>query len=124
MPVWTVVYLKFQRHDVGCYRYSQIIVNAVYSLLVFCVLDVRPLLLVGFFKLVAALVLACMLAFVVVHSSNICRLITACLGVLPVSYFPLAVDRRGVEQSQTTVAIPNEPSLSPLFQRPPPILAL
>jgi hypothetical protein len=36
----------------------------------------------------------------------------------------LAFHRRWVERSRTTIAGPNEPSLSPLFERPPPILSL
>jgi hypothetical protein len=82
--------------------------------------DFRPLLLGGFFKLIASLAVACLVAFVVVHSANICRLIVACLHALPASYFPLAVDRRWAEQSQATVIVPNPPGLSPLFQLPPP----
>jgi hypothetical protein len=108
----------------GRYRYSQMLFNAAYYLLALFVLNPRPLLIVGLFKLTAFLVLACLLAFVVVHSANICRMVIACLHALPVCFFPLAVDRRWAERSQTTIAVPNEPSLSPLFQRPPPILSL
>jgi len=105
-------------------RYNEIFLNVVYCLLVFCVADIRPLVIGGLFKLIASLLLACLLAFVVVHSANICRLVTACLQALPISRFPLAVDRRWVSRSRTTTVIPNEPSLSPLFQRPPPIFSL
>jgi hypothetical protein len=108
----------------GSYRSSQMFFNAAYYLLALFVLDPRPLLIVSLFKFIAFLVLACLLAFVVVHSANICRLVMACLHTLPVCFFPLAVDRRWAERSQTTIAAPNEPSLSPLFQRPPPILSL
>lgn len=107
----------------GLYRYIQAFFNAAYCLLALLVLDIRPLLIVGLFKLIAFLVLACLLAFVVVHSANICRFIIACLHTFPVSFFPLRVDRRWTERLQTAIAVPNEPSLSPLFQRPPPILA-
>ncbi len=107
----------------GHYRYSQIL-NIAYYLLVFCLLDARPLLIVGLFKLVASLALACLLAFVVVHSADICRLITACLRALPLSYFPLAVDWRWAERSHTAIADLNQPSLAPLFQRPPPIFSV
>jgi hypothetical protein len=86
--------------------------------------DFRPLLIGGFFKLVASLVLACLLAFVVVHSAKIWKLLIACLHALPVSFFPFAVDPRWAARWQTTIAVPNEPSLPALFQRPPPILSL
>jgi len=108
----------------GRYRYSQMFFSAAYYLLALFVLDPRPLLIVGLFKLIAFLVLACLLAFVVVHSANIRRLVIAWLHALPVCFFPLAVDRRRAERSQTSIAAPNEPSLSPLFQRPPPIFSL
>jgi len=106
------------------YCHSQIFLNVAYFLLIFCLADFRPLVVGGLFKLVASLVLACLLAFVVVHSANIRRLLIACLRALPVCFFPLAVDRRWAEQSRTTIAVPNGPSLSPLFQRPPPVFSL
>ncbi len=107
----------------GHYRYSQTL-NVAYYALVFCVLDARPLLIVGLFKLVASLALACLLAFVVVHSADICRLITVCLRALPVTYFPLGADRRWAERLHTAIADLNQPSLSPQFQRPPPVFSV
>jgi hypothetical protein len=108
----------------GRYRRSQIFLSVAYSLLIFCVADFRPLVIGGFFKLVTALVLAYLLAFVVVHSANICKLVAACLKALPISLFPVVVDRRWLEWPRSTIAVLNEPSLSPLFQRPPPIFSL
>jgi hypothetical protein len=105
----------------GSYRHSQIVLSVAYCLLVFCMADFRPLLIGGFFKLVASLVLACLLAFVVVHSAKIWKLLIASLHALPVCFFPFAVDPRWAERWQTTVAVPNEPSLPALFQRPPPL---
>ena len=99
---------------------SQIFVNVAYLLLFCFVAEFCPLVVGGFFKLVASLAFACLLAFIVVQSANICRLLTACLHARPVSLLPLAVDQRSVGRSQTTVAVPDEPSLPPLFQRPPP----
>jgi hypothetical protein len=104
-------------------RYHEIFLNVAYCLLVFCVADLRPLLIGGLFKLIASLLLACLLAFVVVHSANICRLVTACFQVFPINRFRLPVDRRWAGRSQSTAVIANEPSLSPLFQRPPPIFS-
>src|ERR1035438_8095897 len=101
-------------------RQYQIVWNAAYCLFVFWTVNFRPLLLGCLFKLMVSLAVACLLAFVVVHSANIYRALAACLHALPPSYFPLTVDRRWAERFQTTVVVPNEPSLSPLFQRPPP----
>jgi hypothetical protein len=108
----------------GQYRHNHIFWNAAYCVLVFCTVDFRPLLLGGLFKLVVTLAVACLLAFVVVHSASICRAIAACLHALPASHFALTVDRRWAGRLQTTVVVPNEPSLSPLFQRPPPASSL
>jgi hypothetical protein len=108
----------------GLYRHIQAFFNAAYCLFGLFVLDLRPLLIVGLFKLIAFVVLSCLLAFVVVHSANICRFVIASLRALPVSFFSLRVDRRWTERSQAAIGVPNEPSLSLLFQRPPPTLSL
>ena len=105
------------------YRHSQILWAVTYSLFIFLVAEFRPLVVGSLFKLVASLALACLLAFVVVHSANICRLLMACLYSLPASLFPLPVCRRWLEGQHEAVSVPNEPSPSILFQRPPPILA-
>jgi hypothetical protein len=108
---------------VGRYRYHQMLLNVAYCVLVFCLADLRPLVIGGLFKLLASLALACILAFVVVHSPNIAKLAAACLRAIPVSLFPLIVDRRWLKRSRTSLVVLNEPSLSPLFQRPPPIFS-
>jgi hypothetical protein len=108
----------------GRYRHSHVFLNVAYCLVICCVADFHPLVIGGFFKLVTSLVLACLLAFVVVHSANIWRLLEASVRALPVCFFQLAFDRRWAERAQTTIAAPNKPSLSSLFQRPPPILSL
>lgn len=117
------VYLDFAETPMGQYCRRQIFWNTAYFLLV-CAVDFRPLLLGGLFKLVVSLAVACLVALVVVHSANICRLIIACLHALPTSYFPLTVNRRGAEPWQPAAAIPTLPGLSPLFQRPPPLFSL
>jgi hypothetical protein len=106
------------------YRYSQTFLNAACYLLVFCVVGFRPVLIGGFFKLIASLVFACLLAFVIVHSANIRRFVIAYLRVLPISLLPFVADRRWFEKPHTTVIVANESNLSPLFQRPPPIFSL
>jgi putative effector of murein hydrolase LrgA (UPF0299 family) len=105
-------------------RYSQILLNFACCLLIFCVADLRPVVIGGLFKLAGSLALACLLAFVIVHSPNVGKLLASCLRTLPVRFFPSVVDRRWEEQSQTNIVVPSEPSLAPLFQRPPPILSL
>ena len=106
----------------GCYRHSQIFLNVAYCLLIFCVADFRPLLIGGFFKLVTSLVLACLLTFIVVHSANIWSLLVASLHALPICFTPWIINSRW-QRAPTTIAVPSEPSLSALFQRPPPVLS-
>jgi hypothetical protein len=101
---------------------SQIFLDVAYCLFIFLVADCRPVLVGGFLKVVVALAFACLLTFVVVHSANVCRLVISRLYAFPVSLFPLAVALRWSEASQPTIAVPKEPSLRALFQRPPPFL--
>lgn len=108
----------------GRYRCYQTVLNVAYCLLVFCVADLRPLLIGGVFKLIISLALVCLLAFVVVQLPNMYKLLAAFLRPLPIPVLPLMVDGRRTGRSQTNILIPNEPSLSPLFQRPPPVLSL
>jgi hypothetical protein len=105
-------------------RFSQIFLNVAYYLLICCVAEFRPLIFGGFFKVVSALVLACLLAFVVVHSPDICKLVADCLRPLAIPLFSLVVDSLWADRPQPNIVVTNEPSLSALFQRPPPIFSL
>jgi hypothetical protein len=107
----------------GRYSRGQAFLNIAYCLFIFWVTESRPLLAGSFFKLIACVALACLLAFVVVHSANIYKLVIACLHALPRSLFPLAVGRRWSDGPETTIVVTGESSLAPLFQRPPPFLA-
>jgi len=111
------------RKNMYRYRQSLILLKVAYGLLIFCLAERHPLLVGGFFKVVASLFVACLLAFIVVHSAHIWRLLIASLHAIPVRFFPRPVDLRW-ERSQTPIAVPNEPSLAALFQRPPPIFSL
>ena len=108
----------------GYPSYRQMALNVAYYLLVVCVASFRPLVIGGLFKLIAFLLLACLLMFVAVHSAKICELVAACFQALPISLLPLVVRRRWIERSQTTMVVSNELGLSPLFQRPPPTFSL
>lgn len=108
----------------GHYRHNQMFFTVACLVIVRYVADLRLLLIGNFFKLVVSLLFAYLLAFVAVHSANICRLLVALLSGLTTDFFPWSVARRWTQRLQTTIAVSNEPSLSPLFQRPPPILSL
>jgi hypothetical protein len=103
------------------YPLRRLLWNIACCVLVFCLLEFRPLLIGGCLKLIASLAFACLLAFVVVHSPDIYKLVTACLQALPSVRCPLFVDRRWAARFRTSLTSPTEPSLTPLFQRPPPI---
>jgi hypothetical protein len=104
------------------YRCSLMFLNAACCVLLGLV-HFGPLVVV-FFKLLASLALACLLAFVVIHSVNICRLLIAYLRALPIGFFQLAVESSMGRPTTEGYRWFNEPSLRPLFQRPPPVLSL
>ena len=106
------------------YHYSLMFLNAACFVILRLLANFGPLVVIGFLKVVASLALACLLAFVVVHSVNIGRLLIACLQALLVCVSPLAVEASIGRQTTDSYLKFNEPSLRPLFQRPPPLLSL
>ena len=104
-------------------RYSLIVLNVVCGILLGLAANFGPTIVIGFFKLVASLALACLLAFVVLHSPTIGRLLIACFHALLVCFFPLAVGTPIGRASKDYHKF-NAPNLRPLFQRPPPFLTL
>lgn len=108
----------------GCYRYTRVFLTVAYCLLILGVAEFRPVVIGGFFKLIASIVLAYLLAFVLVYRTNTFKILAAGLKVSRIPGFSLVIDRRWAGQSQATIAVPDPPSLSPLFQRPPPIFSL
>jgi hypothetical protein len=111
---------KPETKTLGRYLNPNWLLNAGYCLATFCLFDSRPFLAASVVKLTIALVFACLLSFVALHSSTIGDLVIACLHALPKALFPFHIGRRWTRRSETTFAIIHEPSLSPLFQRPPP----
>jgi hypothetical protein len=107
-----------------CYRYTRGFLAVAYCLLILGVAELRPILIGGFFKLIASIVLAYLLAFVVTHRTNIFKMLAARLKLSPMSGFSLVANRHWAGRSQKTITVPDPPSLSPLFQRPPPIFSL
>lgn len=109
----------------GQVGYRRTLFDGACCFLVYCLVNFQPGFLVGgFCKLLVSLVLAYLLAFVLIHRSDTFKLLAACLQSLPSALVPLVVDREWIGQARTTFAAPNEPILSLLFQRPPPILSL
>jgi hypothetical protein len=104
----------------GRYRNYQLLLNVACCLLVFCLVEFRPLVFGSCIKLVASLAFAFLLAFVVVHSPNVTELVAACLPSFPIARFSLVVDLEWLIHSETSIVAPTKPNLPPLFQRPPP----
>lgn len=107
-----------------CYRYIRGLLTVACCFLILSVAEFRPIVIGGFLKLIASIVLAYLLAFALVHRTNIFKLLAAGLKMSPMSGFSLVVNRRRSGRPQKTIALPDAPSLSPLFQRPPPICSL
>jgi hypothetical protein len=106
-----------------CYR--QAFRNVSICLLVVWLLHYGPALVIGGFgKLIASLVLASLLMFVVSRSADICRATIAFVQSLPTSLFLLVPDYASSKQLPADVIIPAAHSLTPRFQRPPPFLSL
>jgi hypothetical protein len=77
----------------------------------------------GLGKTICFVLFACLLMFLVVRSADICRSLTACLQALQLALFPLIPDLKRTRRSSISLVVPKEPSLSPFFQRPPPIFS-
>jgi len=97
--------------------------NVASYLLVYCVLNYQPSLVAGELgRLLAFLIFASLLTFVVVHSAEIRRVALAFLESLRLPLLSLLVDPWSVEYPPA-IAVPSEPNLSALFQRPPPVVS-
>lgn len=103
--------------------YRQAAAETCFYLLVLCLPYYQSLLLAGVTGSIYFLLIACLLMFVVASSPRAYRTIVTCLKALVLSGFTPAQDRsaRWVSVPSSTVAC--GPSLTPIFQRPPPIFS-
>jgi hypothetical protein len=101
--------------------YTRTFLNVASYLLVYCLFNYQPSLMVGGLgKLLTLLVFASLLTFVVLHSDKIRRMAAAFFEALSLPLFTLPVDPRSIERP-LTLAVASRPVLALLFQRPPPI---
>ena len=105
------------------YRETRGLLAVAHCLLILCVAEFRPILISGFFKLIASIALAYVLALVLVYRTNIFQILAAALNLSPAFGFSLVVTRHRTPRRKR-IKVPDAPSLSPLFQRPPPIFSL
>lgn len=104
-------------------RHREAVMDIVLYALPVCLPFYQALLIGGIGRAMLLLLLAVLLMFLVSRSADFCRSIAAGLRELPFSWLAPA-PRLGFRQlSFASLAVPNAPSLSPLFQRPPPIFS-
>jgi hypothetical protein len=105
------------------YHYIQETMDVWLCLLFFGVEALRAFVIAGVLKLLVSVALGYLLFFVVVHRATICKMVRA--GIWGSRSAILLVTYRGwVPFVDKPIKIANELSLSPLFQRPPPVVSL
>ena len=103
--------------------YTHSAAEEVFCVLVLCLPCYQSLWFAGFTRAILALSLALLLMFLVVRATDFCRSMAVSL-VASLSFWINPVrDRRFRTISLASLPIPSAPSLSPLFQRPPPIFS-
>jgi len=103
--------------------YRRAAAEVCFYLLVLCLPYYQSLLLAGVTGSIYFLLMTGLLMFVVASSPEIRRTITACLDALAISQFTPRLDRGALWVSNPLHTIARGPSLTPLFQRPPPIFS-
>jgi hypothetical protein len=96
---------------------------AILLFIYYCLWQANPALLsAGIGKLIAFLMLLCLLLFVVEHSADIRRVALSLCKKLCLPLFALVVQAAPRRHPSDAHLIPDKPALAPLFQRPPPII--
>jgi hypothetical protein len=107
------------------YTTASVLFAAYVSLVVFVVRNRPGVLLSGLGKLIVVLVLACLLAFVVLHSAEIRRIVIACLRSIPSRLFSDAgLDTSFARFVTKRISVSRAPYRVSRFQRPPPVSSL
>jgi hypothetical protein len=102
--------------------YRQSAAEAAFCLFVLCLPHFQSLLLAGIGRFTFVVLLACLLMFLVVRSTDICRAVADCLIAFVSSLAPsFTPDFRAILFVSFTV--PSAPTITPLFQRPPPLFS-
>jgi hypothetical protein len=104
--------------------HKQLVLNLWFSLLAYCLANCLLSVVVGeFSKLLVVLLVGGLLLFAIIHSSQLRRIAAAVLRSILLFVFALVVHRCFTWVTPVDVDASDEPSLSPLFQRPPPNLS-
>jgi hypothetical protein len=81
----------------------------------------QAILAAGFSRAVFLLLLSVLVMFLVANRADVSRVIAACLRAFSTSWMIPPLHISPSETSRSSLFVPATPSLSPLFQRPPPI---
>ncbi|MFZ1083917.1 MAG: hypothetical protein WAN35_02995 [Terracidiphilus sp.] len=97
--------------------------ESCFYLLALCLPYYQSLFFAGICGSIYFLLMACLLVFVVIGSQAVFHVVTACLQALPLDWLPQATDRSFLYTFAPSRGGTSEPSLTPLFQRPPPLFS-
>lgn len=103
--------------------YWQSAKEAAFYGLVFCLPCYRALLFDGLGRTIWALLLACLLMFLVVHSAEVCRFLANCMRAILSSMLAPVFSQEHRAASFISLTVLKAPNAVPLFQRPPPIFS-
>lgn len=114
-----------KRLDVRPGYYLRSIMNwAICTLAIYGVAFLPGYFVTGISKLILILLIATLLMFAVRRAPNVCRHLQACLQAACVLFSMPAVDSISQTEPSQSLAVRAEPSVSALFQRPPPLLSI
>lgn len=102
--------------------YGQSAAEAAFCLFALCLPHYQTLLFEEVGRMIFIALLACALMFLVVRSSEICRVVGDCLVALLLWQAPSLTQKfRAI--LLVSQSVPSAPTVSPLFQRPPPLFS-
>jgi hypothetical protein len=105
--------------------YKQLLLNVWFALLAYCLANCLLSIAIGeLSRVLIVLGVGALLLFVVIQSSALRRIAVEVLRAIFLCVFALAIKRSIPKIRRVDPDLAGEPSLSPLFQRPPPMLLL
>ena len=102
--------------------YVQSAADATFCLCMLCLPHYQSLLFEGIGRSIVIVLLACLLMFLVVRCPEICRVVTERL-IAFLSWLGPSFTQEFRALLFISLSVPNAPTVSPLFQRPPPLFS-